>query len=174
MEKSSGKVVVCATEGKVILVSEKNPEFGQIRVCQIRTIFDETGWARKKKLWASVPGTIDILEGLGWKEGDELEGKIVIKESLTPFNKKEPEKDLKIAGKSGVPCKQGGKPIYMKNIYTEVLSAGDTSVPHDNIAEIREAYAKQKAFDGDPNLIDNDPIVNDEDAHSSNSEILHL
>jgi len=171
--ENSNKVVVCATEGQVILVSDKNPEFGQIRVCQIRTVFDETGWARKKKLWASVPGTIEVLQSLNWKEGQELDGKIVIKESLIPFNKKEPDKDLKIAGKSGVICRKGTKAIYLKNIYTESEGACDSPIPHDNISEIREAYAKQNAFSGDPNMIDNDPEEEGEEGNS-NSGILHL
>lgn len=165
---SNSKTVVCALEGKVVLISEHNPDFGNIRVCQIRTIFDETGWARKKKLYALVPGTVEVLNDLGWKEGDELPGKIVVKESLTPFNKKDPDKDLKIAGDSGIVCKKDGKPIYLKPIYTEVENAADSPVPHDNIAEIREAYAKKKVF------ANTGPIENDEDLDKEISKDEHV
>jgi hypothetical protein len=50
--------------------------------------------------------------------GQMLEGTIVIKESLTPFNEKDPTRDLKVAGSSGILCKVGNDPIYRKTVYS--------------------------------------------------------
>jgi hypothetical protein len=44
---------------------------------------------------------------MGFYAGQELPGTIVIEESLTPFNKKAPERDLKIAGETGIVCRVG-------------------------------------------------------------------
>jgi len=80
-----------------------------------------------------------ILYIEGYYAGQELPGRVVIKESLTPFNATEPNRDLKIAGASGVVCTVNGQPIYRKTIYTEVASVEETLIAHDNIDEIRAA-----------------------------------
>ena len=128
------------TAGQVIVVSSDNTEFGHIRVTQTRNIFDDRGWLKPTQLSALVPGEVKHLKNLGWKEGQELPGHIVIKESFTPFNKKDPDKDLKIAGDSKVVCTQDGKKIYRKCFYSEVKNAEDQTIEHDNQEEIRQAF----------------------------------
>jgi hypothetical protein len=137
----SNKVKVTADEaGAVIVISDGNSEYGHIRVIQERVIFDDRGWARKKPVSALVPGTVEDLKSLGWVNHQELEGKVIVKESLKPFNPKDPDRDLKIAGKTGIICCQDGKPIYRKTFYNEASNAGDILIEHTNGEDIRNAY----------------------------------
>lgn len=139
------KVVVTADKaGNVITRSQNNPDFGHIRVEQSRMLIDDNGFARMKKLSALIPGGVQELQGFGWTAGQEVEGKIVVKERLTPFNAKDPERDYKIAGASGIVCTKGGAPIYRKHIFTFDLNAEDVTVEHDNQEEIKAAYAEEK------------------------------
>ena len=139
------RVVVAAdTAGNVIVRSSNNPEYGHIRVEQTRMVIDDSGFARKKKLSALIPGLVEDLKGFGWTSGELVDGKIIVKESLTPFNTQEPERDYKIAGNSGIVCCQDGMPIYRKNFFTLSTSAEDTSVEHTNGEEIKAAYAELK------------------------------
>jgi len=139
------KVVVAADKaGNVIVRSSNNPEYGHIRVEQTRMVIDDSGFARRKKLSALIPGLVEDLRGFGWTAGELVDGKIIVKESLTPFNTQEPERDYKIAGNSGIVCCQDGMPIYRKNFFTLSASAEDTSVEHTNGEEIKAAYAELK------------------------------
>jgi hypothetical protein len=145
------KVQVTAdAAGNVIVKSETNPEFGHIRVKQTRMMIDDNGFARKRELSALIPGTIEDLKAFGWNANEEIEGKIVIKESLLPFNKKDPERDYKIAGSSGIVClgvdKETGetKPIYRKHLFSFNVKTEDETVDHINGEEIQAAYAESK------------------------------
>ena len=73
------------------------------------------------------------------------ESKIIFKESLTPFDKKNPDRDLKVAGETGITCVQDGAPIYRKNFYTEDEKAIDVTCAHTNKEEIKAAFAALKA-----------------------------
>jgi hypothetical protein len=139
------KVVVTADKaGNVITRSQNNPDFGHIRVEQTRMLVDDNGFARMKKLSALIPGSIEELQGFGWSANQEVEGKVVVKERLTPFNPKDPERDFKIAGASGIVCTVNGTPIYRKHIFSFDVSAQDTTLDHDNQEEIKSAYAEAK------------------------------
>lgn len=140
--KSKTKVVGDAA-GIVVVPSQKNAEYGYVLVVQDRIIFDDNGFMSKQPVSAIVKGTIEDLKSMGWKADQELEGKVVIKESLTPFSKKQPESDIKIAGKTEVVCTLKGAPIYRKTVYTTNLLAEDLFVKHDNTEEI---VAKQAAM----------------------------
>ena len=139
------KVRVTADEtGAVIIVSKNNPEWAHIRVEQSRIVIDDNGFARRKTISALVHGTVEDLKSFNWTKGKELEGKVIFKESLEPFNIKEPKRDYKVAGKTGIICCQDGQPIYRKTFYTLNGNTEDISVPHTNIEEIRAAYASEK------------------------------
>ena len=139
------KVKVTAdSAGNVIVKSQHNADFGHIRVEQTRMVIEENGFARQKKLSALIPGKISDLKGFGFEAGQEVEGKIVVKESIKPFNKRDPERDYKVAGKSGVICMVGEDPIFRKHFYTLSGTADDVLVAHDNDEEIKEAYAALK------------------------------
>lgn len=134
------KVIVTANaEGNVVSLSKNNPEYGYVRVEQVRAIVDDRGWVSKKTLSALMYGKSDDLQSLGYFKGQTLSGKIVIRESFTPFDNENPEKDYKIAGKSGVVCCQDGQPIYRKCFYTSNEAESDVLIAHDNKEAIREA-----------------------------------
>lgn len=146
------KVRVTADEaGIVIIKSERNPEYGHLRVEQDRMVIDDNGFARKRKLSALIPGTVEDLKGFGWTAGEEVEGKILIKESLSPFNSKDPERDYKVAGSSGIICMgvdtETGEetPIYRKHLFTFSSKGEDIMIEHTNGEEIQAAYAEAKA-----------------------------
>jgi hypothetical protein len=141
----NSKVIVLADEtGAAVNVSENNPDYGYVRVQQVRTMIDDNGFARRKTITALMPGLLEDLKEMGLFAGQQLDGKIVIDESLTPFNKKNPERDLKIAGETGIVCTLGGLPIYRRTKFTFNAAAVDTTVDHDNVDELRAAYSAQK------------------------------
>jgi hypothetical protein len=135
------KVTVIGNEqGQVINVSANNPEYGYIRVVQTRTMFDESGFLRARKVYALIPGRVEELEMAGFRANQELNGQIIVKESLTPFNETDPERDLKMAGDTGIVCSVEGQPIYRRTQYTASSNAEDTLIQHDNVEELRAAY----------------------------------
>ena len=150
---SKVKVTADETTGAVIVVS-KNPEYGHIRLEQSRIVIDDSGFARRKTISALLHGTIEDLKSFGWAKNQELVGKIIFKESLEPFNSGQPERDYKIAGKTGIVCCQDGQPIYRKTFYTLNGSAEDVSVAHTNVEDIRAAYAQDVVVEKDGNVAD--------------------
>lgn len=148
---SSVKVMADAT-GNVVVPSKNNPEYGYIRVIQSRVIVDDKGFARKKTLSALIPGLIEDLKAFEWSEGDSVEGKVIFKEQLEPFNFDQPEKDYKIAGSTGIVCCIDGEPIYRKTFYTTNSNAQDVfildedgiPVAHTNGDAIRAEYLKMR------------------------------
>lgn len=146
------KVTVTAdNSGKAIVLSKENPEYGYVRVEQNRTIIDDNGWVRNKKVAALLLGSVAELRKAGYQSGQELEGRIVIREQLKPFNKKNPTKDLKVAGDTGITCMVGDEPIYRKAFYSADANAQDILVAHTNGEAIKAAYAEklQKGADLD-------------------------
>lgn len=139
----NSKVKVLADENGVVINQSANPEYGYFRVEQMKTIIDDNGFLRRKSVTAVVPGLIDDLKANGYYAGQEIPGNIVIVESLEPFNKKNPERDYKLAGNTGIICKVEGSPIFRKTVYTLAANAEDTLVKHDNVAELRAAYAAE-------------------------------
>lgn len=140
--------------GSVVIVSKNNPEWAHIRVEQSRIVIDDNGFARKRTISALVHGTVEDLKSFGWTTNMELPGKIIFKESLEPFNVTQPERDYKIAGKTGIVCCQDGQPIYRKTFYTLNANSVDVSVAHTNIEDIRAAYAEGAEVKDESNLTD--------------------
>jgi hypothetical protein len=143
MNTTKVKVVADATTGSVINLSVNNPEYGYVRLEQKRSIVDDNGFLRVKPVSTLLHGTVNELKAAGFFAGQELTGQIVIQERLTPFNEKSPEKDLKIAGSTGIVCTLEGQPIYRRTLYTAVSNAADTLIKHDNVEQLRNAYAAQ-------------------------------
>jgi hypothetical protein len=139
----NSKVIVLAEEttGAVVNVSQNNSDFGYIRVQQVRTMIDDNGFLRRKPVSALIPGSVSELQESGFFAGQQLDGKIIVEESLEPFNDKTPERDLKIAGETGVVCTLGGLPIYRRTKFSFDSNATDISIKHDNVDELRIAYA---------------------------------
>jgi hypothetical protein len=134
------KVKVTGDElGNVIHQSANNPEYGYVRVEQIRSIYDDNSFLRRKVISALIIGTMDDLKDENYYVGQELPGKIVIRESLNPTNKKDHTKNIKTAGNTDIVCKVEGKPVYRKTIYTILDDVSDVLVKHDNVDEIKAA-----------------------------------
>lgn len=142
----NSKVIVTAdpTTNAVINVSQNKPEWGYIRVQQVRTMIDDNGFLKRKSVSAIVPALLEDLQASGFFAGQQLDGKIIVEESLEAFNDKTPERDLKVAGETGIVCTFGGLPIYRRTKYTLDASATDTLIKHDNVEELRAAYANSQ------------------------------
>lgn len=140
---SKVKVVADATTGAVVNVSDNNPIYGYIRLEQTRVMIDDNGFVKPKTISTLLQGEVETLQSLNYFAGQELPGTIAIKESLEPFNKKNPERDLKIAGDTGIVCTLGGSPIFRKTVYSTVSATEDVLVKHDNVDELRAAYANK-------------------------------
>lgn len=142
-----GKVVVTADKNRnVIGVSENNPEYGYVRVEQTGSFINDQGWLRISRRSALIKGLVKDLVETGFAEGQELDGKIVVIESLTPFNSENPDRDLKIAGETGVVCRTDDQPIYRQTFYTTNANSQDQLIMHTNTEEIREVQAAQRAM----------------------------
>jgi hypothetical protein len=139
---STVKVVADATTGAVVRVSETNPEFSSVRLEQTRTVIGNNNFIERKTVSTLLQGATADLTAMGFYAGQELPGSIVIEESLTPFNKKTPERDLKVAGDTGIICTVGGQPIYRRAVYSAATNAQDTLVKHDNVEQLRSAYSQ--------------------------------
>jgi hypothetical protein len=139
---STVKIVADATTGAVVRVSETNPEFSSVRLEQVRTVIGNNNFIERKVVSTLLQGATADLTAMGFYAGQELPGTIVIEESLAPFNKKTPERDLKVAGETGIVCTVGGQPIYRRAVYSTASNAQDTLIKHDNVEQLRSAYAQ--------------------------------
>lgn len=136
------KVKVTADEfGNVIRVSKNNPEYGFVRLEQ-SVVEIHNGWVRRKGKTAILPGLVSDLKYLAWEEGEELEGKIVVKETLEPIIKDNPDYGVKRAGQDGPICVFEDQPIYRRTYFTMDMDDEDIYIQHTNVDEIRENNAK--------------------------------
>lgn len=138
--------VIADKNGNVISVSENNPEYAWINVEQEVPVY-ERGWLKKAVRKARIIGTFNDLKNMDFKKGQTLPGKIVVLESLTPFNQEEPDRDIKVAGDTGVICRVDDQPIYRRAVYTNNMNAIDELIAHNNGDEIREVQAAQRSID---------------------------
>ena len=143
----NGKVTIVPDEhGSVIIVSKNNPEFGHVRLTQEKVAFGAQGWVNKKTRSTLIHGTVEDLQSIGIADKTELPGHIVIREQFEAFSTDNPDRDLKIAGETGVVCvgtnTETGEmdaPIYRKTFYSMDLNEQDTLIAHTNGDAIREA-----------------------------------
>lgn len=143
---SKVRVVGDSTTGAVINVSENNPEWGYVRVSQNRLVIGDNGFMTPKTLNFLIKGTVENLKMAAFYAGQELPGNILIEESLEPFNKKNPERDYKVAGDTGIVLTVNGSPIYRRTIYSASTNAEDTLIKHDNVEELRAAYSTKTSI----------------------------
>lgn len=140
----TNSVLVKADEnGSVIRVSANNSDFGWVIFAQETPTFNN-GWLKLVTRSVRQMGKVSDLERLGYRADQKLPGQIVVMESTTPFNENEPERDLKIAGTTGVVCTVNGEPIYRQVEYTRDMNRVDVLIDHDNGDEIRTAWAIQQ------------------------------
>jgi hypothetical protein len=142
------KVIVTADKnGNIINVSENNPEYGSIRVVQQDVIeINEKGFLKQTVRSAFIKGKINDLIQAKYQEGSTISGKIIVKESFEPFNPVNPDKNLKIAGDTGIICRVGDQPIYRETFFTQNLNATDNLIAHDNKDEIVGVQIAKKSL----------------------------
>tara|TARA_R100001463_G_scaffold82633_1_gene137261 strand:+ start:3098 stop:3712 length:615 start_codon:yes stop_codon:yes gene_type:complete len=145
MENQVSKVRVSPDDqGNVIRVSKNNPEYGVIRLEQPRVVFNTQGWVNNKKVSALIHGKVEDLQSLAFNADTELPGKIVVREQTVAFNSKDPDRDLKIAGDTGVVCCRYGEPIYRKSFYVTNEEESDIFIAHTNTEDIKDANGGSK------------------------------
>jgi hypothetical protein len=141
------KVTVAADKnGNVIGVSPNNPEYGWIRVEQNARVISDRGWLRNSKRSALIKGKVEDLVASNYKEGEEITGKIIVIESHDPFNPENPDRDIKLAGDTGVICRVDDQPIYRQTFFTPNINAQDELIMHTNTEEIKEVQSAQRAI----------------------------
>jgi len=142
-----GKVkVVADKKGNIIGQSMNNPEYGYLRVQQQTIQINDQGWLKSVKRSALIKGKVDDLLSAEYEEGSELPGKIIVMESLIPFNQENPDRDLKIAGDTGIVCRIDDQPIYRQTFYTSNVLGFDQLITHDNTDEIKDVMYAQKTM----------------------------
>ena len=139
--KNQSVVIVKDDMNNAIRVSKNNAEYAHIRLSQERTMINSNGWLQTKQIKALIHGKTEELISTGNKKFKKLPGNIVIKESLTPFNKNNPDRDLKMAGNTGIVCCIDGQPIYRTTKYDATGIQEDELIAHNNGEAIREANA---------------------------------
>jgi hypothetical protein len=141
---STVKVVTSDSTGNVINVSKNNPDYGYIRVESTSTQINGEGWLRTVKRSALIKGLVSDLVAANFSADQEIPGKIVVRESLEPFNPENPDRDLKIAGESGIVCRVDDQPIYRQTFFTSDVNAQDDLIMHTNGEEIRSVNRANK------------------------------
>lgn len=132
--------VVGDENGSVITLSSNNPEYGWITLRQDQMLI-HNGWLQNKSLSTIIMGKSVDLEKMNLAEGQVLEGCIYVKEQLEPFSSE--DRDVKVAGSTGIVCSVNGQPIYRKTFYSK-QHVDSTFIQHDNADEIRQALNDQK------------------------------
>jgi hypothetical protein len=141
------KVTVAADKnGNVIGISPNNPEYGWIRVEQNARVINDRGWLRNSKRSALIKGKVEDLLAANYREGEEITGRIIVVESFDAFNPENPDRDLKIAGDTGIICRVDDQPIYRQTFFTPNVNAEDELIMHTNAEEIKGVQAAQRGF----------------------------
>ena len=137
------KVKVTADELGNVITPTANPEIGFIKLEQKSNIINGN-WVKNQRKTCLIFGKFEELQDFDFKKDDELDGNIIIEESFIPFNENNAEKEMKMAGDTGIPCLVDGQPIYRRTRYTTNLSETDILIQHNNVAEIKEAIEANK------------------------------
>ena len=140
-------VVVADKNGNIIGQSTNNPEYGYIRVQQKTVQINDQGWLKTVNRSAILKGKMEDLLAAEYREGTQLPGKIIVIEALEPFNPINPDRDLKIAGDTGIICRVDDQPIYRNSFYTTNPNAYDELITHTNTDEIRDVMEAKKVMD---------------------------
>ena len=138
--------VVPDANGMAVRQSQNNPEYGFIVLKQSRTLIQtnpnnqkSVGWVKVTNNTALIKGKVEELQALNLAPEQTLPGKIVVKESLSPFSEEYPDQHLKVAGDTGIVCCIDGQPIYRMAFYTLDENEQDVFIAHDNGDAIRDA-----------------------------------
>jgi hypothetical protein len=138
------KVTVVADDLGNVITQSLNPEIGYIRIEQHLRTIGLNNWVKNEKRSALIFGKIEDLQNFDFKANQELDGRIIVEESLQPFDPAKAEREMKMAGSTGVYCRVDDQPIYRRTRYSTSALDQDTLIHHTNTDEIREALALVK------------------------------
>jgi len=184
MSKNSRVQIIADEMGNKIRVSKNNPEYAHVRIVQEKTWIAPSGWVRKREMSTLLHGTVDDLKDVGISKMKYLPGQIVIKEQCEPFNEENPDRDLKIAGDTGVICCRHGEPIYRKCFYDATCTDTDELVNHTNSSDIKKANksdsagakeffnVKEPVEETDPNQVDLEDSIAEVEAEDDNESMI--
>jgi hypothetical protein len=137
------KVKVQADDLGNVIIPTSNPEIGYIKLEQKCNIINGN-WVKNQKKTCLIFGKFDELKDFNFTKDQELDGQIIIEESFIPFNENNAEKEMKMAGNSGIPCLLDGQPIYRRTRYTTNMNEQDLLIQHNNTVQIKEAIDANK------------------------------
>jgi len=90
---------------------------------------------------AKLQGIVELLD---LKIGDQYPDRVlVVEESLTPFSQANPNRDIKVAGSTGVPCLLDDQPIY-RRVKLAPVGTNSVFIAHNNIDAIRKAMTASR------------------------------
>ena len=135
------KVQIIPDEKGNVIRQSQNHEYGYVRLSQNKEVYSNN-FLSIKPVTALLHAKLEDFKVVDMKNKTELPGRIVIKESTTPFNIDDPDSDLKIAGKTGIVCCYYGEPIYRKTMYDATSTVEDEFIAHTNGDAIKEANAQ--------------------------------
>lgn len=147
--KNSKVKVTKSPEGLVIVPSVNSPERGYVRVEQTIATVNAKGFLSNHLRSALIKAELSTLESMGFFAGQELPGKIVVREGFEPLNPKDVTYGIKLSGPAQIPCVADGQPIYRESQYTDNLGEADILVEHTNGEEIKAANAAMVAEGAD-------------------------
>jgi len=132
-----------------------NPEYGYIVLSQKRTSLKD-GWVNEKKYTALLKGRTETLKAISFGKLKELPGNIIVRESTKQTDPNDPNRNLKIAGDSGIIlCTEDGEPIYRETIYDPTGLEHDILVQHQkfNINNVQENITDIEEETKDPSQL---------------------
>ena len=141
--KTSPVKVVPVDEASSVITPTRNPEYGYVKLQQLVPEY-RNQWFRMAKRTAILVGKMTDLIEADFQPDQELEGKIVVHETLVPPDPENDFRHLKKAGTTGVICRVDDQPIYRTTYFTTDLTAEDVFIDHTNSEEIKEAIQREK------------------------------
>ena len=140
--------VTANDQGQVVIANTNKPEYGYIRLEQTKATF-ANGFLNRQKLSALIAGRLEDLESMGFEEGQELPGKLVVEETITPGYEGQ---DPKINPETGEVLEKDGKPIYRNVSYTTDMNAHDVFIQHDKVMQDSNASQEKEESAEAPSL----------------------
>lgn len=122
------KVTKHPETGAVVTPAPSNPDYGYVRV-ESKQLSFEGGFARMQTRSALIRMEMELAQY--FTENQILEGKIVVKESLTPFYEGQTPK---INPSNSDILHVNGSPIYRTTEFVTDANAQDVLLQHTNVA----------------------------------------
>ena len=140
------KIVQHPIKGTVVTPRENNPEFGAVRIDEVKTTI-VNNFVNKSRRTAFLGGTVKDLTAMNFKDGQAIAGTIVKQESFNPFFEGQ---SPKINPSTSEVVLTDEKPTFLNYIYSADATALDVWVGNtsETIEEaVEEALESQQLAD---------------------------